>query len=657
MAIEWSAAAKTILIDGSNNGEPYTFRDIVEYFEANPISTLVRPQDYGSDPSELCEGNACEWSGLNGFGTPEDDTSVYTINSQSIKAIVESVPTKVCDLTRIELSGVFLYIYIDSGDIANFSLYDEIEVKETTNWNIRTRIAYIGNDYLRAESMDGWSALEDWPTEYSGEIWKPLSLAWNDNQTHSDVNIADCNKILFSIKTDSSAAIPLLKNVALRNYSIKYQGANYVNDVSINSDWQDVEITIRDMGDIYWVPNVGYRGYWNGLSYTYFQFDGLEVGNTVWIDGLRFVQDEPNPTERIPHVYDFNVALTMNSGTIFKDFGFTLNMNLLESYPGINCTAANEGDIQFGDFDYEFIGEGGVFNFNVKSLEDTGGAYFNRCQFNNIIFNSPKYSYAVAGFGSIVYNYFRNCTIINNTNLFNAGANTFENIIWIGGRYVYAFPTSADTIDNFTVINVNTRVAYLRAHAVGNDIAIRNIKITDNTDKSYLDIAYIDKYNIGDYGYAFYNLDIEEVTVPRVRQRTNGDYNYCPIKIGFTLDAMITDIDGSTLEDATVSLINKDSSTVFSINTDSSGLIDTQDVILMENYDTETDNTYYYFDSSDNWIIYYPYTLSVSKDNYQTYTYKFMNEYSVTDDIVKNGVTYKISLQEERYIDRVVLFS
>jgi len=648
---------------GGTIEDPMTFEDIWQYFQDNPIALNYDiPSRLGGNPYELCENNADEWTGKNGLDAPIDDGVDYTKNSYSIKAEVLSVPIADTSVTGISYLGGAIRIYVPN--LSLYSLGDHIKISGTTNYN---GIYFIYN--LNATSID-CRTLKSTPFDaadetFTGEcsILKPLSLYYNEDGAENTFGTSVCNEINFSGKSDGLGS-PIITGLAVRNWygtsedAVRYNyGISATKDFNLTSTWQDFSINIREETDaIGWAKNgASMRGYYNKTKKIILFFDGLSIGDCVWLDGVRFTCSNPNPEKIGLNSYIFNSGLLITD--FFRDYGFTVQINLLDTYcgqrssssyyDGINFIGTNQGDMQLGDYDFDNSNkEGGSIFFNIFCKEDTGGINLTNIKAQGVSLLTPKDvygAYNLKGNDSI----FRNCNFVNCLNYMSAIDWTFDNCSWMGGRYFTTIAHSI-TINNTTIYGTSSYPLWVRVSSTSlspeTADTISNIKIIDSTPNKQIIYDY-------DYGYTadryarISNLDISEMD-DNVIIRLNSTYTAYQnhFLLAFSVELNIVNKIGQPIENAKVVVNDKDGNILWYNFTDVNGNTESK---YLDYYEaTYNGARYFYFNSTNDWIINCPFTLKISASGYKAYeTVLMSNGYDRNLDYVKKGYNQTITLK------------
>lgn len=630
------------------------------------FNTATRTASTTSGAYELTENNSAQWTGLNGMGTPSDSTTGVTMNTYSIASTVSSVPTGT-NITRVDgSSSVYISAYMTS--TSGFAIGDEVQIIGTTNFNlVRFRISGIStNTYIQGYRPRYVPLINE--TGLSGPtVIKPLILAWNNGYgvTTSSINsISLADNVKFSLASTCTGT-PKLKAVIIRSYvgstnpSGFDQGCYIPLDENIplnGAGTTNYTFNIRDGINWNWNANTSGRGYWSQFAKLYFVFDGLAVGETVYLDGVRFTGNI-NPSYEAENNYVLRSGVTVPSGCWFKDYGFNVRIDVLDSTLKqtnqglLKFSATNVGECQLGDYSsgYEEK-EGGVFNWNTFCMEDTGyGWSFLRIQCQAIMFKGFKDQYGGFSTGNSTYNYYRNCTWINMLNFFQTeNGSTFEDCVAMGGRYTFAFPPAGIVIDGFTTYAVSTRPFYVRALTTAP--SLKGIKIVDSQARNLILADTYSSTATAKQGVRLVNLDMSETNSTSTLIINNlalhNPYTV-EIYVAMSFKPIILDENGEPLQSAGVKLADKNGTQLFKTNTDANGTITERTVdIISAIAPASTQMTFYFSTPLSNWTSASPFTLTVTASGYETYTQIILPDtYSVTDEYCKNGFNDKIQLK------------
>lgn len=632
------------------------------------FNLATRTASTSSGAYELTENNASNWFGKNGFGTPSNDTAI-NMGSYSIKSTVSSVPTGV-SVSRIDSTQSNPRVSVYISNTSSFAVGDEVLIQGSTNFDTMIfRVETIStNSYLRGYCPRGFPKVNE--TSISGcTVIKPLMLAWNDtySTSYSTINgISLAQNIKFAIKTDG-AGTPKLKAVIVRNYlgggtPAGFEQGFYIPQDQIlpisGVDYEDYTLDIRTLGvNWQWNENTTARGYYGYFSKLYFVFDGLSIGESVWLDGVRFTGNI-NPSYEGENNYVFRSGIILSSGQYFRDRGFftrfdVLDTQLTASTPRglIDFTSATLGDIELGDYSGFYADrEGGVIKFNTFCMEDTGyGMAFLRIQCQDITFMGFKDQYGGFSSTNSSLNKYRNCTWINMLNFFSSeSGSTFEKCFYEGGRYNFAFPPSGLTINGMTCYGVSSRNFYGRAYAPASVPTLYNIKIIDSTASK--EIGFFDTYNSTAVNYQsikFMNLDVSECSsTARFTVQNVALHNPYTVEstIGMTFDLLVQDESGAGIEGANVVVKDRNGNTVISGSTESGYLPTSELNLLIARTSASTSKSFYFSTPTTDWIYYAPFTMTVSLNGYETYTEIILpNGYDINNEAVKTG--YKNTVQ------------
>lgn len=638
------------------------------------FNTAPRTASTSSGAYELTENNANNWFGLNGIGTPSNDTAL-NMGSYSIKATIDSLPSGI-SVSRIDSlnNGVRTNVYITN--TSTFAIGDEILIVGSTNFNnMIFRVESIStNSYIRGYTPRYFPKVNE--TSISGcTVIKPLQLAWNNTYAtaYTAINgISLAENIKFAIKTDCTGT-PKLKAIIIRNYlgggtpAGFEQGLYLHTDLNIptsGGDYAEYTYNLRDGYNWNWSENTSGRGYYGYFAKLYFVFEGVAVGESIWLDGVRFTADI-NPYQESENNYVFHSGIYLASGQYFRDRGFVTRFDLLDcqataSTPRgiIDFTAASYGDIELGDYSGTYPDrEGGVIKFNTFCAEDTGyGVAFYRVQCQGIMFMSFKDQYGGFSFVNCSLNKYKNCTWINMLNFFSSEAGTsFDQCTYEGGRYNFAFPPNGLTINGFNCYGVSNRNFYGRAYVPASVPTLYNIKIIDQTANK--DVGFFDTYNSTATNYQsikFMNLDVSEcASTVRFTIQNVALHNPYTVEssIGITFDLKVQDSSGVGIDGANIEVKDRNGNVVLSGQTES-GILPTSEIILLIARTNPSTQTSFYFNTPTvNWVYYAPLSMTISKEGYETYNELILPDgYDMLSDTCKSGYNNIVQLKDSEKI-------
>lgn len=630
------------------------------------FNTATRTASTTTGAYELTENNASEWSGLNGMGTPSNSTTNVVMNSYNIASTVSSIPTGT-SITRVDgTSSPNISVYM--ANTSGFAVGDEVQIIGTTNFNlvIFRIVTVTTNQRIIGYRPRNVPAINE--TGISGAtVIKQLMLGWNDNygRAYTTINsISMADNIKFSLSSTCTGT-PKLKAVIIRNYLGSGNPAGFEQGcyIPVNLDIPlsgagitNYTLNIRDGVNWQWNANTTARGYWGYFSKLYFVFDGLAVGETIYLDGVRFTGNI-NSIYLSENNYVIHSGITVPSGCWFKDFGFNVRVDLLDCVPkqllrGVfDFTAANLGECQLGDYSGGYTDkEGGVINYNTFCMEDTGyGAAFLRVQCQGIMFKSFKNQYGGFSFFNCSNNNYRNCTWINMLNFFQSeNGTTFKDCVSMGGRYNFAFPPAGIVIDGFTTYATSTRNFYIRASTTAP--SLKGIKIIDDQARNLILADTYSSTATAKQGVRFVNLDMSETNSSSTLTINNlalhNPYTV-EVYVAMSFKPIITDENGEPLQSASVKLCDKNDVCLFKLNTDANGTITEQTVdIISAIAPASTNMTFYFSTPLTNWTASSPFSLEIAADGYETYNQIILPDtYSVNDEYCKNGFNDKIQLK------------
>ncbi|MEA3399304.1 MAG: hypothetical protein U9R00_02205, partial [Patescibacteria group bacterium] len=533
-----------------SSGNPIGFKDIVDYFETNPISDDLQIPSSG----DLCENNSVAWSSSSGdITTPVDENSITQVGSYSIKA---------------------------------------------------------------TKNGSGQADLE-WTAENS--------------TTFSDYFDANCaNKVIFWVRTDNanieldSLVVWKYYNDSLRKiYPTEFRNTDNNGWTFPANTWTKVEIDIRN--DFYSRQTT--REWWSSVSSFVFSFSGGVSGDNIYIDGLRTELDKPNPTNVYPNLYTFPMSIKMDTSYFSDDeFNAVFNSLISSSFEANNCS----------QFDLGSEGRGGTIIANGFSSYTKPSSLVINPGHNtaNIIGITSSGGVNIGTDYSDSLVLFKNCNFYSGSNLVSS-MNYEDTIIhenttigdtgglFMGGSYMPTLnilnSNAKDTIYSMWQMNGDFKGAKFTADS-GRIIYIRGIRDRDET----FNLINPDFSEAGDDTYA----RLMAYSLPPY----GGVGNTYRTNVQFSIDIKVLNSDGSSIENANVVLIDKNSNEAFNVNTTSNGTISTQNVtsryLEMETVDESA--TYINWDPkgvsttfTNHGISLNPFTLTISHQDYPSREFEF----------------------------------
>lgn len=654
-SISYNTTYNRIEASGGTAEDPLTFKNIYDYFVANPlVADYDYPRRLGSNPYELCENNASEWSGLNGLGSPSNENVDFTKNSYSIKSTYSDAYTSYAGTKIYIYSNYYVMIDIASAN-TKFSVGDEVYISGTTDWNdLIFKVLAVSTTYIYGNLPVGYTTK---PTNNSVTVTKYHQLAWNKNFTAGSFNASFCDKIKFSLKT--TGANVTLKGFIVRNYYGRqvagsgsegycYYGGYKNYNTTINGTWQDFEINIRDLIFYEGHDNNDARNYWGYIDRIIFLFDGLQSTESVLVDGLRFTASNRNPQKIGENAFIFPVPLYVSS--YFSDWGFNVQFNMIEClaanetsstvYNGVYFDGATDGAIKLGDYDGTLYDqEGCVILINHFGQASTSGVTLNNTKAFGLMMMGPKNTYCVSGPMFNANTILKYCTLIN----FQwPQSGQLTDTIFIGGTYG---TRGGQTLSRYTCIGQSSCAVWINPSAsntINNQFTISNVKVVHKKSTPAVLYSY-------DYAYAadrysrLINFDLSETTNPKYSKGDSYTAYTNIVSFAFSVDLKVVDISGNNIQDATVTFYDNAGNTLHTYTTDSNGLVSNQFCDFRKT--TSDGNLTLYFDTEANWTNLYPITIKITKLGYETYTGILLKTYSRADELLKTGLKTSITLK------------
>lgn len=659
------------------------FYEIYQYFKANPIPELYFPRElvvaglYG----DLAEQNENEWYGRYGF----DDVVASgdaMLGSESMTTVVMDDSVYSEDIISISnlIGGRLVRIVVD--DNASFVIGDLVVVSGTVDYDALYFIESISSvsSGMRLNTRGGiieyghTNRLVDAGTENVGNVSLYHTISYNmygndarfGNYGNRGVfNIGSATHIEFWMKKENgelgtlayiSTTHSYLSDVIAPDSSYYGMHTEYLGiDVELD-EWMFYSLPIRDT---FYMRNDD-RSYLHRVYCVSFHFDGLLDDTTVFLDGVRFANYDPNPKYIPPNTYEFPVGLSVNN-VGFEDSGFTVILSML-SDNGVNPSrefefinsAGVSGDINLGGYG-QIKPEGGTIIFNQFGREPERGitVWLDNVVVQGVDFKAPKGvspgRFILDGSNSNRRTILKDCMFVNMLNPIKPFH--FINCIIVGGRY--GLLASNLLVEGLTIQDTTSYHLFMRPSIAGLIPGVdvntyRDVKIID-TSTSSSRFAYIHNYRYGEHrGFTLINLDVEETVNPRIRVNNRYTAYNNNLFVAFTVNGRIVDSDGNYLENVNVSIRDKDDNLIFYDLTDSDGLFNESLVVYYHTTGTiaRTWKDYYLEDEND-WTCYFPFTLTVSKPGFVNYTYTLMGEgYDKTLSYIKQGAYFDIALTD-----------
>lgn len=577
-----------------SSGNPVDF----EYFFQGVkdfVSGLQQyPKNYGSgtesDPHELCENNASEWSESGDIGTPVDEGVDVSKGSYSIKATKSGSGTCVLmwnenGTFENQFDSNYHYFNPEAGDRIRFEIKPSnaaIKLESVKVWTDSNRTGHEIPYWITHTNDDnGWTL--------SADTWNEFEWFLRDfDSPNYRFYCKYINRIDFTFSGGVTSDTILIDGLRIEHPDAgikKYGGNTYVSTYGINIT--TCYFKQRHAMNLDIVAGACYYGY--GLfdirTCPQFQMGGLggDVGEYLFPININIDTIETDT---------YNVRMLSNSADITFD-----NVNIRVPY---------------------WPERHGVYNGTPGNLYGTGA-------YKMIFRNCNIVSGDLSVMGKIE---FRNCVIQGYRHPIWGPDAVLENVKLINMQSSHCWVDwgelrGASFVD-WTPTGVHTCV-YMRQYRSIIPRTVTIINATHNSNPNYMRLVQ-----------AKYWITEEQRVVDQI------------CKFGFTMNVKVKNAAGTLLEEAAVLLLDKDDNVIFDVLTDVNGDIVEQDVIVMEqnlNNPLPDDGSHteilypWRTGDTDFETEYYPFKLTISKDGYADYQ----------DDTFELWVPYnqEIVLQEE----------
>lgn len=632
---KYNSTTKAIEVDVFDSNDPITFDKIYRYFQANPIPEETWPQAYGGNPWELNENNTADWGLLNASGTVSSDTVEKKFNNYCTKFTVSSINSVSKTVSGITNNRTNTQIVFTVNNSTNLAVDDEILVEGCGRYDGIYRIIGISSTSIVVISQAKKYHLENL-TGLSGTLRKLPMISFNHNNTFNGdyggsfytIYIGHCDKLRFSIKASRSGIT--LKGVILRcggygtsnnNTDQTRRGSSQYLNIPVTTSYQDIELDINNFDNFVYIQGSLGRSYYNRLARIYFIFDGLQVNDVIYLDGVRFAASKLTPYIDENNFINFNCCLNLNQR--FNDSFFQVKLNikteLLRSTSTVVTTIGTSDSI-FGDnslstsiIRYGILAQEGATHLNLY------GTFYNT-------FIDVSYFNGQILDGSNLY--------FNNVILKNAMPITgiFNNLIILGGTYRGA--PNTHILNNVIFSNIYMRpITYLRSNT--SETIMRNWIIRGEID--YL--IRFDNNNTTTGGYKFINFDISQAgNNPFLYFQNIGSGPTFSIDFGFEYKCKIVNEFNQPLSNATVTIYDKDNNIIGYGVTDANGEINTIDVIYYRFFPTlHLLPAYAYFNSGVGFTSYMPIKIRFEKEGFLSFEKVLVNSYDRNNSIIRRG--------------------
>lgn len=612
---EWQPEYQRIYVSGGTEGDPVTFKDITDYFAANPITTGFRmPRTYGNETTYEISEEIDDWSM---YWADGDKSTLGNITS-----ITES----------------------------NFSVQNNHSINITLNGT--------------GDFVFGWNTNNTYVDSYYGDGRFVASTA---------------NKIKFKVYVNATSNMTLQKirlkcyySNTMKNQELYNMESYNIEQNLTNNTWTEVSIDLRD--SFYQPYGNGYengdtdmqyvwtRFYWYAISRIYFTFTGGDDGESLLIDDLHFEADDLDPYEEVPGTYIFQTPVYISGW-----FNDTTSFNVINDYlsftpatsTGMTFYAAGAG-LQLGGYGDEqtggtitFIGHPStnVYDYSHR-LSITGGGSSNGFVESLTVQHHPimpgpmdsykrRFGQAIT-FGGVTLN---DVTTFNDFDFNPGGDVKVNNYFKHGGRYgPYGAIQPGDVdISGFYIYQPDSYI--MRMFGDYNN-EIRDVNVY--SDSNYFGYIYDNGYTANrTLHFVNVNFDGYTATAPSFYVADTLVAGFSPtVSMEYEVDIKVVDNDGDPIENVSVNITDSDG-TVYSNMTDSGGLISTQTIPCWTMTGIDGTNTrfnlFYGVGTNNEPSLKYPFTITLEHDDYpdKEFTYNITEQ---TDWVINMEANYPWSI-------------
>lgn len=590
----YHGAALQMVSEGSD-GNPVDFEYMYEGLKNLGTGLQQYPKVHGSgtesDPYELCENNASEWSVTGDIGALVNEGVDVSKGSYSIKGTKSG-------------SGVFVTKWNDNGTFE--SEFDPIyhmfnlEAADRVKFEIKP-----SNAAIKLEAIKIWT--DSNRTGHETPYWIRHTNGGNG----------------WTLSADTWNEFELMLRDFDDNYHRFY--AKYVNQIDLEFSGGVADDTIFIDGLRLEHPDAGIKKY--GAS-TFVSTYGLVMQDCY------FKQEN-------------SVNIDIVAGAHYYGYG-AFDMRLMHQLQWGGLGYGDGEDLFPINITIDLIETDA---YNLRLISNYEDSLFNNVNLTTFtwmqrhgVTNGTPGVFLCSG---VNQSKFTNCKIVSGDIMAN-DTTEFKDCIIAG--YRYALWGGGAILNNVTIVNITSSNCWVdygefrNSNFVGWFAGIERTLIYNRQYRQVIPrtLTVIDAVH-----------DAPDIRYPRINQRkywiTEEQRVVDQIcKFGFTMNIKVKNAAGTLLENAAVRLLDKDDNVIFDVLTDVNGVIVEQDVITQEHNlndplpDTGSHSYYLYpwREGTTNFdTIYYPFKLTISKDGYADYQ----------DDTFKLWAPYnqEIVLQEE----------
>lgn len=619
---------------------------------ARIFNIATRTKSITNNPYELTEWNAADRTWLNGMGNWVLDTTNFASGTSSIKSTKSWNQTSKA-ITRINGGYTTAYTRIFMTNTSLLAVWDEIEVSGTVNypWKIYRIESIATNSSITCLTPYWYPTIDE---TRAATIIKKNTISWNNGYTLPQISSWVATHVSFYVKSDW-VSTPKLDNIIIR----------YAQSASPSATgfwlWitKNVNITMTATFTRYDIPITDFYLFMantnafntDRISKIYLSFSWLNIGETVWIDWFAFTNPLPNPTNSIG-TYTFKTPLKCI--WYFSDYAFNVIFDIIASGANnsgsrLDMQAANVGDMLLWDTTNTWYNCSSTILFNYYAYVDLWYLTLSKVTTNYIQFDTPKLKSWPRPNSTNTLNTFNN-TIFSGIGWFlstSENLSTFNNCVFSTVDTLLNQSASRSAIFNWcTIISKNTSRAIYNTKNTS-VITYKWLIFTSSTVLAY------QNSNAGTWTISsvrLINLDASWCSNPTVL--CNGNTTIpANIYISISIILKILDSNGTPIEWGTVTIKDNAGNTLLTTTTDIDGTFSEWYIDVINNrVATATLVTRYLNTPLVWWTRYYPFTLTVEKAWYETYSEIILPVYSKSDNIVKKWLNKEITLKTAKPI-------
>ena len=648
--------------EGDSEENAFTFQDIIDYFEANPIASWYEPADLDFTEDDNWNWTAGPMTWITSQPTTDsilvEDTTEFTGNN--LNPFDRQFPTYANCSTIVsgtEFDDCVAYKYWGSygGTLLDFRGTQRVMEADHT--------AYITQDA-------GDKQVGDYSLKISTGAADDHAFMSNIIANENMLNMYLAEEMYIWVKVSDSKVV--LKTLETRDkYSTNgrsyYDGVKFeLNQTFTANTWTMVNVTIREYG---LHAKRGESNWCDEVDSVILTFNDSS-NSDIWIDGGYWYTENPNPRETTNNVLFFPIRLNtkglQDRDFWFKDGGKTLIFNWLHGnwyfneinddstwILGLPSNETNKLTPKGLNIFWNTWDSGMLFNIVGAYTFGHGAVEMEGVKFSSAFY--PDYT-NLGGIGPRIADVVVNRSSIKDTiiegafDVFINWADTIENVDIKASRYVIWGEPEATA--NISDLRIWLNEGLIRNHAGNN--TYRHIEIVEHTTGNNLVFLYdpsatednyikfIDmKYSDGFFdptedGY-WYSLSLYSAWC-----------NY--LQIGNSVKALIRADEGEAVSGASVTVKDKNDNIVWTDVTDSNGETGRHDVIHSQYFggcNAADDGIFYLANPTTT---YYPFTVTIEKSGYQTAT--IIDSFNQTDS-TEGYIIGPTLLSEKDYVSEM----